>query len=350
MEDFSEKWDPTVLLEVLFYALPIGVCITDENGDFVYVNHAYCRLYGYRQSELLGRHFTVVVPKNNHNQLNAIHEGFINDDQDELPAVWEVLKKDGSRITISATARKFEGLAGKKFKVTTVTDITENLRLKKMREDAERVVRHDLKSPLNAVIGFSRLLSESQNLDESQREFLHYIHESGQTMLGMIDYSMDWFRMEEGSYRIQADSCDLERILSETSKQFETALARKSLSLSLETESSGAPYRVTGEKRLLVALFSNLIKNAIEASPPGEQVRIRLRHEKQACCVCIHNQGVIPASIRDCFFERYVTSGKQGGTGLGTYSARLIAGTHGGEIRFETAVETGTWLIVTLPY
>jgi len=65
--------------------------------------------------------------------------------------------------------------------------------------------------------------------------------------------------------------------------------------------------------------------------------------------VDIHNQGAVPESIRDRFFERYVTYGKQYGTGLGTYSAMLIARAHGGNISFTTSREEGTHLLVTLP-
>ncbi len=345
MERFCEKWDTAALLEVMFYALPTGVCITDEAGYLVYVNHAYCRIYGYSEDELLGKHFTVVVPEPYQEQLNTLHERFINDTAHELPAIWEVLKKDGCRITISATARKFEGLGGKRYKVTTVTDITENLRLKKMREDAERVVRHDLKSPLNAVIGFSKLLSESRNLDASQQEYLQYIQESGQSMLAMIDHSMDWFRMEEGTYALQTEDCDPAAIVQGVARQFEAAAARKGIALDISGESG----HIQGERRLLSAMVSNLLKNAIEASPREETVRIRLSQGERGCFIRIHNQGVIPESIRECFFQRYVTSGKPGGTGLGTYSAWLVARTHGGTIDFESSPKTGTWLIITLP-
>jgi len=65
--------------------------------------------------------------------------------------------------------------------------------------------------------------------------------------------------------------------------------------------------------------------------------------------IAIHNSGVIPASIRERFFQKFVTSGKQSGTGLGAYSAQLIARTLGGGITFQTSVEEGTTLTVSLP-
>ena len=63
----------------------------------------------------------------------------------------------------------------------------------------------------------------------------------------------------------------------------------------------------------------------------------------------IHNEGAVPMPVREHFFEKYVTHGKTHGTGIGTYSARLMAETQGGRIAMETSDESGTRLSVTLP-
>ncbi|MFW6223687.1 MAG: ATP-binding protein, partial [Spirochaetota bacterium] len=65
--------------------------------------------------------------------------------------------------------------------------------------------------------------------------------------------------------------------------------------------------------------------------------------------VRIHNGKPVPADVRDRFFERYATSGKKGGNGLGTYIANLVAGVHNGRIWFDTDDERGTDLYVELP-
>ena len=65
--------------------------------------------------------------------------------------------------------------------------------------------------------------------------------------------------------------------------------------------------------------------------------------------VTIHNQGAIPEDIRDRFFDKYSTSGKKQGTGLGTYSARLLTEVQNGRIEFESSEEAGTTLKVSMP-
>jgi signal transduction histidine kinase len=86
----------------------------------------------------------------------------------------------------------------------------------------------------------------------------------------------------------------------------------------------------------------------VEASPRGEPVTIRVVRAG-AVRVAIHNSGVVPLSIRDRFFEKYVTHGKKNGTGLGTYSAKLLAEVQGWSISMRTAEGTGTFLTVAIP-
>jgi signal transduction histidine kinase len=65
--------------------------------------------------------------------------------------------------------------------------------------------------------------------------------------------------------------------------------------------------------------------------------------------IAIHNQGSVPEAIRESFFEKYVTAGKQSGTGLGTYSARLMAETQNGSIHLETSDAEGTTVTIRMP-
>lgn len=67
------------------------------------------------------------------------------------------------------------------------------------------------------------------------------------------------------------------------------------------------------------------------------------------CSVSIHNKGAVPEEIRDTFFDKYATAGKSGGTGLGTYSARLNAETLGGKISLDTSEENGTTITISFP-
>lgn len=107
--------------------------------------------------------------------------------------------------------------------------------------------------------------------------------------------------------------------------------------------------QAAGDKTLCFSVFQNLIKNACEAAPQGSTISIRL-HDQSPLRVVIENKGVVPPEIRANFFDKFVTSGKAGGNGLGTYSARMLVRAQHGDIVMESDDEQGlTRLIVTLP-
>jgi signal transduction histidine kinase len=100
---------------------------------------------------------------------------------------------------------------------------------------------------------------------------------------------------------------------------------------------------------LCYSLFQNLIKNACEAADDKSKVTVVLFDESPLRIV-IQNKGMVPAEIREKFFEKFVTHGKQGGTGLGTYSAKMLTEAQNGTISMSVSqAEKQTTITVSLP-
>ncbi|MDD3146889.1 MAG: response regulator [Candidatus Riflebacteria bacterium] len=220
-------------------------------------------------------------------------------------------------------------------------------------ERIEQIARHDLKSPLTVFMGASDFMGHDKNLNNEQLEFLRILDQSALKMLNMIDHSLDLAKMERGEYKLNPVSInvahlvrlivrELESLAKAKSVEFAVILNDKSL---LDSDSC----LVMSEMGLLTTIVSNLAKNAIEASPAGGKVVISLI-DQNLFLIEISNLGEIPAEIRHHFMERYVTCGKEKGTGLGGYSAKLAAQTMGGEIRFISSQETGTVITVSIPH
>lgn len=112
------------LLSSIYNATSIGLCITNEQGTFIDVNKSYCDIYGYRKEELIGKNFTMMVPEEYRKETQQLHDAFIEQGH-EVPAEWEVLKKDGSVISVYVTAELMESPTGSRYKITSVRDITE---------------------------------------------------------------------------------------------------------------------------------------------------------------------------------------------------------------------------------
>lgn len=225
----------------------------------------------------------------------------------------------------------------------------ENARLK---EDVERIMRHDLKTPLTTIVSLPQVMLGDENLTDGQREMLSLIEDAGYTILGMVNLSAALYKMERGRYELEPADVDLVPLLRKLFASHADTARRRELVLTLDVDgrpdSPEAACLVRGESLLCCSMLANLVANALEASPAGGTVSVHLRQEGKTVRVAIANQGEVPQSIRDRFFEKYVTAGKPKGTGLGAYSARRVALAHGGDIVMETG-GGATTLTVSLP-
>ena len=345
-------------LEKLYHAVensPSTVIITDNKGTIEFANPVFTQITGYSIDEAIGNNpkllksgkmpleiyedlwKTISSGKKWHGELyNKKKNG---DFYWENTSISPILDKEGN-ITHFIAVKE---------------DITERKRLEKLKEDTERIIRHDLKNPLNGILGYSQLLLFEDNVSPSnQREWITSIYESGADMLDMLENSLDLFKMEEGSYQLNPKEFDLIKLIEKLDTELIILQEKKSLltiyQLNDQFLAWDQSYPIVGEVNLLKSLFANLIKNAIEASPAERKITININDKnKDYHEITIHNWGVVPESIHETLFDRYVTSGKKDGTGLGTYSARLIARTHGGDINFSSSEEKGTELKVLLP-
>ncbi|EFL49916.1 response regulator receiver sensor signal transduction histidine kinase [Solidesulfovibrio fructosivorans JJ]] len=221
----------------------------------------------------------------------------------------------------------------------------------KLREDVDRIMRHDLKAPLTGIIGLPPLILDEGNLSDTQAMFVRLIEESGLKMLSMINQSLDLFKMERGTYALRPEPMDAAAVVRRLFAEAAGVAGDKHNVLTLTVAGSPddgkTPAMLTAERLLFHTMLANCLKNALEASPENGVVTVALRPGDPAE-IAVTNQGVVPADMRERFFAKYATSGKMDGTGLGTYSTRLIAEAHGGGVRMETSDATGTTTVTIL--
>ncbi len=222
----------------------------------------------------------------------------------------------------------------------------------RLREDVDHILQHDLKSPLNVIIGVPQfLLQHCLSLTKEDREFVNLIKDSGYRMLDMINRSLDLFKMEYGAYEAKLTPIDLLGCVQGVLSELRTSATEKKLTINITVDSLFSDENknavAMGEELLCYSLFSNLCKNAIESSSEGGVLNIKFLCGPDII-VSIENGGEVPRIIRDKFFDKFVTSGKSGGTGIGTYSAMLIARTLNGSIALDTSKAGRTCIQVTL--
>jgi diguanylate cyclase (GGDEF)-like protein/PAS domain S-box-containing protein len=180
--------------ENIIKAAPIGVCITTPSGHFEMVNPAYCDFYGYRQEEVLGQHFTMVVPEANRAVLSALHNDFMQGNENqELRQEWSVITKNGEVRTIIAEAARMEGEDGEPRKVTFIIDITQRKqleeRLKQANERLDHLAHHDeLTELFNRRAGLQRLEEEIKRSERYGSSF------------SIANYDLDDFKAINDAY------------------------------------------------------------------------------------------------------------------------------------------------------
>ena len=236
--------------------------------------------------------------------------------------------------------------------VTTYSDITEQKRAEEelrqsvaLREEVERMSRHDLKTPINSVIAVSRLLRENKRLTPEDSQLLATVERAAYRILNMVNLSLDLFRMEQGTYEFRPQAIDLDEVASKVATDLQGQAASKNVTVRVTRAGQVVAH---AEELLCYSIFANLVKNAIEAAPPGTTVTAELAHQGDRVLARVHNRGAVPEDLRARFFEKYATAGKAAGLGLGTYSAHLLARVQGGNLSLETSEAEGTMITLDL--
>ncbi|TWO66962.1 response regulator [Caenimonas sedimenti] len=216
----------------------------------------------------------------------------------------------------------------------------------RLREEVERMSRHDLKTPLNSIIGVTRLLRDDPRMPADHLELLGVTERAGYRMLEMVNLSLGLFKMETGAYDFRPQAVNLAEVVDRVLVDMQSHAEANRVSVRL-ARAGHAPVYARAEELLCYSIVANLLKNAVEATPPGGAVTLSLEAGDPAQ-LRIHNPGSVPAAVAERFFDKYVTAGKSGGTGLGTYSARLMARVQEGDLTMASSEIAGTTLTLAL--
>lgn len=219
----------------------------------------------------------------------------------------------------------------------------------RMREDVERIMHHDLKGPLSSFISIPAMFKDFDNLTERQLEFMEMLESAGWRMLSMIDMSLILLKIEYGTYQPDLRKENLSDLLSKVISEVAQPFSKKQLLVKVIIPEDLQNLQISTEPLLAYSLLANLVKNACEASPKASQIEIRLTQQDDNVQLVIENQGEVPEEIRTRFFEKFVTAGKKQGSGLGTYSAKLIAGVLNMDLQLDTSLQERTRLLLSFP-
>lgn len=213
-------------------------------------------------------------------------------------------------------------------------------------------VSHELRSPLNAVLGFADILMTEVDgpLTAAAREEVEQIRGSGAHLLELINDILEFSALESGQLRLSRGSVDLFAVATEVVREATGVLGGKSLRVSVHGELG---VLALADARRVRQILQNLVGNAIKFTQRGEVTVVVVR-EANCARVSVRDTGPgISAAERAMIFEEYMQAGderaKKRGTGLGLAIARRLVLMHGGMIRVDSELGRGSTFDVTLP-
>lgn len=214
----------------------------------------------------------------------------------------------------------------------------------RMREMFVGILGHDLRNPLQGILLSARAVL-SCSTDGAVRKPVQAIIRCGERMARMIEQILDLTRIRVGGGLVLgATPADFGSILAQTVEEFAEHKNRFRIEIVGDTRGSW-------DVDWLLRVLSNLIGNAIEHSPPGTPVRIRVDgRPKDVLGFEVHNTGpAVPDEIRDVLFQPFRGHTRTGGLGLGLFICEQAVLAHGGTIRFESSEDAGTCFRISLP-
>lgn len=344
----EEKW------RTLVNTSPDGVCIASLDLVVRQVNNKGVSMFGYESLEqIVGRSLFEFLHPDTRDKAKHFYEELLRGNNIG-PVEYLVLRRDGSSFFIEVNAEFLLDSEGRATEIFFIErDLTERKRAEELREEIERILRHDLRSPAGSAVSMAKLLAQAPELSPAYRELAQVLQQEGQQMLDTLNFSLDLYKIETGKYRYEPQPTDALLLVRQVSNALLLVRqhARKRIEITLDGRdvASGDNCYIQASPFLLRSALQNLIQNALESAPSSAPVRVSLSRSAGAS-IEIRNTGAIPQEIRARFFEKYLTSGKAKGTGLGAYSAKKAIEAQCGAIEMRTSdVENETVITVRMP-
>ncbi|MDQ3798267.1 MAG: HAMP domain-containing histidine kinase [Acidobacteriota bacterium] len=234
-----------------------------------------------------------------------------------------------------------------------------NIELKRLNDEKNQflgMAAHDLRNPLQVVLGYSQLLLKGAtgDLNEAQTRYIEKIFSSSEFMLTLVNDFLDYSKIEAGLLDLKLAPADLAPLIHRIVGQVRVQAEKKQLWI-ITNLASDLPEMSLDESKIEQALV-NLIGNALKFSPAGSAIEIeafRRGEEEVVLSVGDHGAGIAPEEAETLFKPfskgRSKPTGGEKGSGLGLAIVKKIVEAHGGKITFETTPGKGTTFYISLP-
>ncbi len=313
------------------------------------------RTFGYKAEEIIGKPITIIIPTELQDDENRILATIARGERIEH---FETVrrKKNGELIDVSLTISPIKDEQGKVIGAAKIArDITQRKRTEKALQMTEKLasvgrlaatVAHELNNPLEAVTNFIFLAQTTDNLPEPAKEYLTLADRELERVSHIAQQTLGFYRDTSARSVV-----DIRESLDDVLRVFESKFRYKSLKTELNVERGLKIEALGGEVR---QVFSNLISNAIDASPTRSVIKIHAktiikRGSPYAQIAFADHGSGIPDGVKSNIFTPFFTTKSDVGTGLGLWVSKSLVEKHGGRIAFRSKQGKGTVFTLQFP-
>ena len=316
-----------------------GLVLLDEHGSILSINAAAQALFG-ADAQCVGRDFLTIERSH---ELSAAIQAAVADGHSEVRAerAGRVYQFDISRITSDG---KFLGT------VILAFDITEQEFAERNRREFTANVSHELKTPLQGIIGSAELIENGMVKPDDLPRFVGHIHDEAARLVTLIDDIIRLSQLDEGT-AMPAEPVDLLAVSQVAAENLHDAAAARGVTVGV----TGQPAVIPGVRRLIYEIVYNLCDNAIKYNRGGGRVDVTVAADAGGSSITVADTGIgIAPEHQGRVFERFYRVDKShskasGGTGLGLSIVKHAVQYHHGRIELESTPGTGTTIRVVFP-
>jgi PAS domain S-box-containing protein len=350
-----------------------GICYLDRDLIYRVANPIYCRFLQMDREQIIDRYLFDVVPGGeetiepifrralDHGEatyVQALPFAYLTPDGTQRQTYWDA-------TYLPMTAPDTGETGGVLVVANEISDRLEAERLKAERivalEEANRhkeqflsILSHELRTPINAIMGFASVLSDGVlgELSERQQEGMDRIMDGADRMLALVSDLLDMSRIQAGQFSVTFGRVNLAEVCRDAIEALRPLADRQGLTVVDETVAAASAVR--GDAQRLEQVVMNLLSNAIKFTPPGGTVTLRTRLEGDHVRVEVADTGVgIPPAEQARIFEAFTQvdmsyTRRAGGSGLGLTISRSLIEAHGGQIGVESEPGGGSTFWFTL--
>jgi len=329
-----------------------AILLVDMDGWLITANQCAERMTGYRKEDLTNMHMQQLVPENARPELLELHQDVL---ERRCHSIHDgvLLRKSGEVLPVDVSCSIVE-TGGQRVIQSTLRDVTgrktmeaELIRARISAERANRAktefisrISHELRTPLNGVLGMLELLRE-MGLTARQREYVEVAHNSGESLLALIDGILDFSRIDAGKLKLEPVDFVLPDVLEDVVQLLATQVQSKDLDLGYII-APDVPSSLRGDPRCIRQVLLNLVGNAVKFTSRGE-IAIEVRTcrgpagESQLKFRITDTGCGVPADVQQHIFEPFSqadgsTARAAGGAGLGLTISRQLVDFMGGKI------------------